>query len=91
MPQAWDVWAEAIGAMIVIVFLPFYIGFLHLSVVELLLYAALAGVGLTAGDYLQFPPVRPLGLAELAMDSALWTQAVLGAGLIAYLLALALV
>ena len=61
-----------------------------LTLAELLLYAAVAGAGLTAGDRLQFPGVRVLALADLMMDFALWAQAVLGLGLVAYLLALLL-
>jgi len=91
MPQALNFWAEAVGVVVVIVLLPFYIGFLHLTVLELLAYAAVAGAGLTAGDHLQFPAVRSLGLADLMVDFALWAQAVLGLGLVAYLVALVLV
>jgi hypothetical protein len=91
MPQALNFWAEAVGVIVVIVLLPFYIGFLHLTVLDLLAYAAVAGVGLTAGDHLQFPAVRSLRLADLMIDLALWAQAVLGIGLVAYLVALVLV
>ena len=91
MPRALDLWSEAVGLLVVILLLPFYIGVLHLTLVELLAYIVVAGVALTAADHLQFAPSRPLGAAELVMDFTLWAQAVLGLGLVAYLLALILV
>ena len=90
-PQALELWAEGVGLIVAIVMLPFYIGVLHLTLVELLLYAGVAGAGLTAGDRLQFPRVRAFAPADLVVDFALWAQAVLGLGLVAYLLALLLV
>ena len=89
--QPLDLLAEGAGMLVAAVLLPFYIGVMHMSLLELFAYAGVAGAGLTAGDHLQFPRVRDFAPADLMMDFALWAQAVLGLGLVAYLLALLLV
>jgi hypothetical protein len=91
MPHMLDLWSETIGLLVAILLLPFYIGYLHLTLAQLLAYIVVAGAVLTAADHLRFASAKPVGAADLAMDFTLWAQAVLGLGLAAYLLALVLV
>ena len=82
-----DIWVEAAGAIAAAALLPFYMGYAHMSLFQLLVYAATAGLALTLADCLQFG-LRGMTLGEFFGDLKLWVQLVLGLGVPAYLAAL---
>lgn len=86
-----DLWTEGIGALVAGALLPFYIGFLHLTVGEFLLYAGVAGALMALAERLQSggAAIRPLW--DYLDDALLWTQMVIGLGAISYLVAVILV
>jgi hypothetical protein len=86
-----DLWVEAFGALSVAALLPFYMGYLHLTVLDLLIYSAVAGAALASGAQLLFPAREPWRIEDFLGDLSLWIQLVLGLGLICYLLAILLV
>ena len=86
-----ELWTEAGGALMVAALLPFYIGYLHLGLIELVLYSSVAAAMLTAGEHLRFGGLVSVSASELLSDFVLWAQLVLGIGVAAYLIALAAV
>ena len=83
-----ELWTEAAGALFIAMLLPFYMGYVHLSLFQLLLYVAVTAPILVAGDYLRFGGIKALRLSDVTSDMMLWGQMVLGLGLPSYLLAL---
>ena len=83
-----EFWIETAAIFGACIFLPFYAGYIHLSISGGLLYVLAAGVGLTAGDLTQFPPMQPFSFHELMMDIGLHCAAVFGIGSLLYFVAL---
>ena len=86
-----EVWAEISGALVAAALLPFYMGFLHLTLLQLLLYTAVAGTLLTLGEQMRFRHVQPFQVRDFIADLPMWTGLVLGLGLVAYVAALLLI
>lgn len=86
-----DVWAEVTGALLAAAMLPFYMGILHLSLVQLLLYASVAGPMLAIGEQLRRRGIRTFCAADFWGELPMWTALVLGLGLLAYGAALLLI
>ena len=86
-----DVWAEVSGALTAAAVLPFYMGVLHLTLADLLLYSLAAGCLLSAGDQLRSTGLWSFRVSDFATDFPLWSGMVLGLGLLAYLIALVLI
>lgn len=86
-----DLWLEAFGALSVAAVLPFYMGYLHLTVLDLIIYSGVAGVALASGEQLIFPARESWRVDDLLGDFILWVQLVLGLGLVCYLVAIVLV
>lgn len=86
-----DLWTEAVGALVAAAILPFYMGFLHLTVVEFLLYSCVAGALLALAERIQFGGSTMGVLVDYLDDALLWIQMVTGLGAISYLLAVILV
>jgi hypothetical protein len=88
MVSQFELWTEALGALALAALLPFYMGYLHLSLLQLLLYTGLTALLLTAGEYLRFGGADAVSVSDVGRDVTLWAQLVLGLGLPSYLVAL---
>lgn len=86
-----EIWSEAAGALAVAVLIPFYMGILHLTLVQLLGYGGVAGLLLAAGEHLRFTGAVAPRLREFLADLLLWAQMVLGLGTMSYLAAVILI
>lgn len=91
MSSDFDVWAEVGGALVAAAVLPFYMGVLHLTVVELLLYTVTAGGLLSAGEQLRYGGPRSFRIGEFLADLPLWSGLILGPGLVTYVAAVLLI
>lgn len=74
-------------ALFLMLAIPFYLGLVHWSLGQFLLYCGAAGLGLAAGDYLTTDPALRSGLRFLVSDAALRSIALTLLGGFIYLLA----
>ena len=83
-----ELWVEIAAVLAVLLLIPAYMGFIHVSVVGAAAYATVAGIAMTLGEELHFPR----GQRQLSLwDIGLRIAAIAGVGGIAYGLALLLI
>ena len=83
-----EFWIEAGATAAVVLLIPFYMGFIHVTPIGAAAYAGVSSVAMAIGEDLQF------GLHSLQVtfwDIALWCAAIAGTGGAIYLMALLLV
>lgn len=86
-----DSWAEVSGALTAAAVLPFYMGAIHLTIADLLIYSLAAGVLLSGGEQLRAAGPWSYRLTDFLTDLPLWSALVLGLGMLAYVVALVLI
>ena len=86
-----DLWLEALAMLAVIVAIPFYMGLVHLGIVEVLAYVAVGALSMSVGQALQSRGFSPLRLDDLLYDVGLWMVATATLGGAAYAAALILI
>ena len=83
-----EFWIEVGATATVVLLIPFYMGFIHVTPAGAAAYAGVSSVAMAIGEDLQF------GIHTLQVtfwDIALWGAAIAGSGGVIYLLALLLV
>lgn len=85
MLSEFEFWIEAGATATVMLLIPVYMGFIHVSPIGAAAYAAVGGFAMAVGEELQF---RVSAWQITAWDIMLWCAAIAGAGGLAYLLAL---
>ena len=68
--------------------LPFYLGFVHAPVPQLVLYSGVAGAAMATGELVETPAIRAHGLRLFLMDAAIWAVVIGLFGAMAYAVAL---
>ncbi|WP_129791070.1 hypothetical protein [Sphingosinicella sp. CPCC 101087] len=86
-----DLWLEALAMLAVIVAIPFYMGMVHLGIVEVLAYVAVGALSMSVGEALQSRGFTALRLDDLLYDIGLWMVATATLGGAAYAAALILI
>ena len=86
-----DLWLEALAMLAVIVAIPFYMGLVHLGIVEVLAYVAVGALSMSVGQALQSRGFSALRLDDLLYDIGLWMVATATLGGAAYAAALILI
>ena len=87
MLSDFEFWVQTGATAAVVVLIPFYLGFVHVSPLGAAVYAAAGGVAMTVGEHLQFR-LRTVDFRDALLDAALWGAALAGIGGLVYLLAL---
>lgn len=78
-------WIETTGLLAVVLVIPFYMGFIHISRVGAAAYAGVGGFAMAIGEELQF---RFQAVRVTFFDVALWCASIGGVGGVTYVLAL---
>ena len=87
MLSDFELWSETAGALTVAILIPFYMGVIHLTVLQLLFYGGVAGSFLAGGEHLRYSGFVTPRMKEFFGDLFLWAQMVLGIGTVSYLIA----
>ena len=88
MLSSTEFWIEAVATAAIVLLIPFYMGFIHVTPAGAAAYAGVGSIAMAVGEDLQF------GIHSLQItfwDVALWGAAIAGSGGVIYLLALLLV
>lgn len=80
--------AELLTAIAAAVVIPFYMGFIHLGVPQLLLYSGGAGAAMAAGEWIETPAEIRSGLTAFLYECLVWAVVVGFIGGLVYLFAL---
>jgi hypothetical protein len=80
--------AELLAAIAAAIVIPFYMGFIHLGLPQLLLYSGGAGAAMAAGEWIETPSEVRSGLPAFMYEWLLWAAIVGLVGGIVYLFAL---
>jgi hypothetical protein len=80
--------AELLTAIAAAILIPFYLGFVHLGVPQLLLYFGGAGTAMAAGEWIETPAEMRAGMTAFLYECLVWTTVVLIIGGMVYLFAL---
>ena len=87
-----DHWNKSVPSLLVgaaaALAIPFYLGLVHWTVANFVVYSAGASAALTAGDFLDAAPATRGGSVQFLLDAAVWFALVIGIGLLAYSIAL---
>ena len=86
-----DLWLEALAMLAVIVAIPFYMGLVHLGILEVLAYVTVGALSMSVGQALQSRGFSALRLDDLLYDIGLWMVATATLGGAAYGAALILI
>lgn len=76
-----------LAAFATVLIMPFYVGLVHWSAVQFVLYAVVASVAMATGEHMETPPMKGGRRALFLLGAALWFAAIIVAGGIAYLIA----
>ena len=71
-----------------IVAIPFYLGLIHVTAPQMLLYSGVAGTSMAAGGYLDSPRDKRGSLTAWLQEALLWSLVVVALGGTAYAVAL---
>ena len=85
MPTLAQIWFEITATATVVLFIPAYMGFIHVAPLGAAAYALVGGFAMAVGEQLQF---RLKALDLTPIDVLLWSAAIAGTGGVAYVLAL---
>ena len=80
--------AELLTAIAAAIVIPFYLGFVHLGIPQLLLYFGGAGTAMAAGEWIESPAETRAGITAFVYECLVWTTVVLIIGSLVYLFAL---
>ena len=80
--------AELLTAIAAAIIIPFYMGFVHAGVPQLLLYSGGAGAAMAAGEWIESPAEARAGLIAFIYECLLWAMVVAVIGSAVYLFAL---
>ena len=80
--------AQLLTAAAAAIGIPFYLGFVHTPVPQLVLYSGVAGAAMATGDYVESPQIRSYGVRLFVADAAVWATAIAVFGAAAYAIAL---
>lgn len=67
--------------------MPFYVGVVHWTAGQFVLYAVVASLAMATGEHMESPPMKGGRRALFLLGAVLWFTAILVAGGIAYLIA----
>ena len=79
---------ELVTAVAATIGIPFYLGFVHTPVPQMVLYTGIAGAAMATGEFVETPAMRAHSLRLFAIDVAVWAVMIGLLGGIAYLIAL---
>jgi hypothetical protein len=80
--------AELLTAMAAAIGLPFYLGFVHAAVAQLVLYSGVAGAAMATGEFAEQVHLQGGGFRLFIADAAVWAGVIALLGGAAYLCAL---
>jgi hypothetical protein len=80
--------AQLVTAIAAAIGIPFYLGFVHTPLPQLVLYTGVAGAAMATGDYVETPMLKNFGVRLFLTDAALWAAVIATIGAVAYLVAL---
>ena len=80
--------AELITATAAAIGLPFYLGFVHTAVPQLVLYSGVAGAAMATGEFAEQAHLKRGGVRLFMADAAIWSAVIALRGGAAYLFAL---
>lgn len=80
--------AELLTAIAAAILIPFYMGFIHLGVPQLLLYSGGAGAAMAAGEWIESPAETRAGMKAFLYECLVWAVVVGVIGTAVYLFAL---
>lgn len=80
--------AQLVTAFAAAIAIPFYLGFIHLTAGQLLVYSGVAGTAMATGDYVETPRSGRGGVRLFFADAMVWFTVIALIGGLAYLLAL---
>lgn len=89
-PYQREFWVEAWAILAAIFAIPFYMGVVHLGIIEVFAYVAVGAIAMTAGQAVRDGEFR-LPLHQLLNDIGLWFVLIATCGVAAYLIALVLI
>ena len=80
--------AELVTAIAASIGIPFYLGFVHTAVPQLVLYSGVAGAAMATGEFAEARDLQGWGLRLFLMDAAVWVAVIALLGGATYLVAL---
>jgi hypothetical protein len=80
--------AELIAATAAAIGLPFYLGFTHVPVPQLVLYSGVAGAAMASGEFAEQAHLQRGGFRLFIADAAVWAAVIAVLGGVTYLFAL---
>jgi len=80
--------AELITATAAAIAFPFYLGFVHAPVPQLMIYSGVAGAAMASGEFAEQENLKRGGFRLFMADAAVWAAVIALLGGLAYLLAL---
>ena len=80
--------AELVTAIAAAVGIPFYLGFVHAAVPQLVLYSGVASAAMATGEFAETPHLQRWGFRLFLTDAAAWFALIAVLGGVAYLFAL---
>jgi hypothetical protein len=79
---------ELVTATAAAVGLPFYLGFVHVAVPQLMLYSGVAGAAMATGEFAEQAHLQQCGFRLFLANAAIWATVIALLGGAAYLFAL---